>query len=79
MNAKVSRWGNSLGVRIPKQLAEQVKLQDGEEIEIYCENNKLILVPKKKQYTLEDLLDGMTDENLHSEVDWGDSVGREQW
>ena len=34
MNSKVSRWGNSLGIRIPKQLAEAVKLQEGEEIEI---------------------------------------------
>ncbi|MGD1919511.1 MAG: AbrB/MazE/SpoVT family DNA-binding domain-containing protein [Pleurocapsa sp.] len=79
MNSKVSRWGNSLGIRIPKQLAEAVKLQEGEEIEIYCEENKLILVPKKKQYTLEQLLDGMGEEHLHSEMDWGEAVGNEQW
>ena len=79
MNGKVSKWGNSLGIRIPKQLAEKVQLHEGEEIEIYCEDNKLILVPKKKQYTLEQLLDGMGEEHLHSEVDWGESEGREQW
>ena len=79
MNGKVSRWGNSLGIRIPKQLAEEVRLQEGDEIEIYREENRLILAPQKKQYTLEQLLDGMGEEHLHSEVDWGEPVGQEQW
>ncbi len=79
MNGKVSRWGNSLGVRIPKQLAEAVQLKEGDEIEIYQEDNRLILAPHKKQYTLEQLLDGMNEEHLHSEVDWGEPVGQEKW
>ncbi len=79
MTIKIARWGNSLGIRIPKQIAEQVKLNEGDEIEISTDENRLILIPQKKKYTLEELLDGMTDEHLHSEVDWGESVGREQW
>ncbi len=79
MTIKIARWGNSLGIRIPKQIAEQVKLNEGDEIEISIDENRLILIPQKKKYTLEELLDGMTDEHLHSEVDWGESVGREQW
>jgi len=43
MNGKVSRWGNSLGVRIPKHLAQDLQLQEGDEIEISQEDNKLIL------------------------------------
>ncbi len=79
MTIKIARWGNSLGIRIPKQIAEQVQLNEGDEIEISTDENRLILIPQKKKYTLEELLDGMTDEHLHSEVDWGESVGREQW
>lgn len=79
MTIKIARWGNSLGIRIPKQIAEQVQLNEGDEIEISTDKNKLILIPQKKKYTLEELLDGMSDEHLHSEVDWGESVGREQW
>lgn len=79
MSIKIARWGNSLGIRIPKQIAEQVKLEEGDEIEITKEGNRLILTPQKKKYTLEELLDGMNEEHLHSEVDWGEAMGREQW
>ena len=79
INGKVSRWGNSLGIRIPKQLAEAIELKEGDEIELYQEENKLILKPRKKQFTLEQLLEGMEEKHLHSEVDWGESVGQEQW
>ena len=79
MNGKVSRWGNSLGIRIPKHLAQALQLQEGDEIEISQEDNKLILTPQKKQYTLDQLLDGMGEEHLHSEVDWGEPMGKEQW
>jgi antitoxin MazE len=79
MTIKIARWGNSLGIRIPKQIADQAQLSEGDEIEISREENRLILTPQKMKYSLEELLDGMTDEHLHPEVDWGESVGTEQW
>lgn len=79
MTTKIVRWGNSLGIRIPKQIAEQAQLKEGDEIELSREENRLIITPQKKKYTLEELLDGMTIEHLHSEIDWGDPVGKEQW
>lgn len=79
MTIKIARWGNSLGIRIPKQIVDQAQLNEGDEIEISSEENKLILTPQKKKYTLEELLDGMSERHLHSEVDWGEPVGQEQW
>ncbi len=80
MPIKIAKWGNSLGIRIPKHLAEEVHLQEGDEIEISTAQDKLIVTPlKRKKYTLEELLEGMGEENLHSEIDWGEAVGREQW
>lgn len=80
MPIKIAKWGNSLGIRIPKHLAEQVKLQEGDEIEISTAEDKLIVTPlKRKKYTLEELLEGMEEKNLHSEIDWGETMGREQW
>ncbi len=79
MNSKLTRWGNSLGVRIPKQIAEKARLSEGDEIEISQEGNKVILTSRKKSYSLDELLEGMTEEHLHSEVDWGKSEGTEQW
>ena len=79
MTIKIARWGNSLGVRIPKQIAEQAQLKEGDELEISREENRLILTPQKHKYTLEELLDGMEEEHLHTEIDWGKAVGKEQW
>lgn len=79
MNSKLTRWGNSLGIRIPKQIAEQARLSEGDEIEISQEGNKIILTSRKKSYSLDELLEGMTEEHLHSEVDWGKPEGKEQW
>jgi len=79
MATKIVRWGNSLGIRIPKQMAKQAQLREGDEMELSTDGNQLILTPQKKKYTLEELLDGMTIEHLHSEVDWGETAGKEQW
>lgn len=80
MSIKIAKWGNSLGIRIPKHLAEQIQLQEGDEIEISATADKLIVTPlRRKKYTLEELLEGMGENNLHSEIDWGEAMGREQW
>ncbi|AUS95958.1 AbrB/MazE/SpoVT family DNA-binding domain-containing protein [Clostridium thermosuccinogenes] len=74
------KWGNSLGIRIPKEAAEKVGIKQGSEIElIIAENDEIItLKPKRlqKKYTLEDLLSQITPENRHNEIDFG-SEGRE--
>ena len=80
MVLKLTKWGNSLGIRIPKNVIEQIKLQEGDELDISTEANKLILTPKiKKKYSLEELLEGMGEEHLHSEIDWGNPEGAELW
>ena len=79
MNSKITLWGNSLGIRIPKHLADEINLKEGDEIKIYRDRNRLAIEPVKKQYTLLELLDGMGEEHIHSEVDWGRVVGKEIW
>lgn len=74
---QVQKWGNSLGVRIPKSLAVKVGLEEGSEIELDVEDGNLIIKPKST--SLEELLDQMTPENLHEEVSSGDPEGREAW
>lgn len=71
----VQKWGNSLGVRIPKDIAERIKIHQGSEIEMSVMENedKIILMPKKPQieYSLEDLLAQCKPENRHEEIDFG--------
>lgn len=78
MRTRVDRWGNSLGVRIPKAIAERADLREGSHVEMDVENGAVILRRSKPQYTLDELLEGVTPDMVHSE--WADveDVGRER-
>jgi len=68
-----------LGIRLPQAITQQVKLQEGELLNIVIEDNKIILTPAKPKYTLEELLKNVTPEMQHDELDWGEYVGEEIW
>jgi antitoxin MazE len=76
---RVTRWGNSLAVRIPKALAEQAEIEDGSEVEVSVADGVLTVRPRRKSYTLDQLVDQITPENRHDEVDWGEPEGKEAW
>ena len=80
MRTKVVKWGNSLGLRIPKSFAEEIQVAAGSEIELSLEEGRLVIeVARKPRFDLEDLLSGVTETNLHGETDTGDAVGGELW
>jgi antitoxin MazE len=76
MTTTVQKWGNSLAIRIPSEIAERISIQQGSEIEFDVGEQSVTLVPKKKKPTLEQLLSRCTPENRHEEIDFG-IVGRE--
>lgn len=78
MKTIVKKWGNSLGIRIPKVIANDFSLKDGTIIEVDEQDNKIVLYIKKK-YLLDTMLENITTENLHDEVLSGKSVGNEVW
>ncbi len=75
--AQVARWGNSLAVRIPKAVAEQARLQEGDAIVIEALKGHIVLRPTERIPTLEELVEQITLENRHKETDWGPDVGKE--
>ena len=80
MTAAIAKWGNSLAIRIPQAIAEQVQIQAGSAINIDIIDGKIVLTPhRRKKYTLDELLDGMTSEHLHPVISTGVSVGNEVW
>jgi antitoxin MazE len=80
MTTRIQKWGNSLAVRIPSAFAREVGLQQGAAVEVSLRQGKIILEPlKEPPLTLDQLLEGVTEENLHHEVDTGPSVGEEAW
>jgi antitoxin MazE len=80
MKTRVQKWGNSLALRIPKSFALEAGLQPDTPVELSLVGDKLVVQPlPEKPPTLEELLRGVTDENLHGEWDTGPAVGREIW
>ena len=80
MVATVAKWGNSLAVRIPQHIVREIQLTEGAEVDLVVIDGNLVLKPKlRKRYSLEELVAGITPENLHSEVESGVSMGNEAW
>ncbi len=80
METNIQKWGNSLGVRLPKSIAMSQSLKAGSRVKVTETKTGIsIEVVKKKHRTLDEMLKGITKENLHEEVDWGKPVGNEIW
>ncbi len=80
MRTKVQKWGNSLALRIPKAFALDAQIENNSEVEILLVDGQIVIKPiPKQQWTLEQLLSGITSENMHQEIDTGSAVGKEVW
>lgn len=80
MAATVQKWGNSLGIRVPKSIAEQVKLANGTEVEFETKNGVLTIRPKqprRHRYRLSELLSKMKGPTPHKAFARDAAVGRE--
>jgi antitoxin MazE len=80
MKLRVQKWGNSLALRIPKALAIEANVTSGSTVEMSLSNGELKIKPiEDTEYTLEELLSGITAENIHDEVTTGIPQGKETW
>jgi antitoxin MazE len=73
MPQTIVKWGNSLGLRIPQSIAEQIKLSEGSQVVLEVVDGNLVIKPKRTKYSLDALLADITQENLHGETDTGAS------
>ena len=80
MSTKVQKWGNSLALRFPKTLAERYSLRAGSAVRIIPRGRSIVIatIPKRKP-TLKELVQNITPQNRHKEMDWGKSQGHEIW
>ena len=79
MQTKVQKWGNSLGVRIPRSFAAEARVEAGSTVDISVERGNLKIRPVRRGYSLHDLLKKVSSRNLHGEIATGEAVGRESW
>ena len=80
MRTQVQKWGNSLALRIPRAFAVELGLGADAEVELTLEKGRLVLQPHAgHEHRLAALLDQVTPQNLHAEIDFGGPVGGESW
>ena len=80
MVSRAQKWGNSLAVRIPKAFADEMNLAENSSIRMMLKDGALIITPgDERTWSLEELLAGVTEENIHGEWETGEPAGKEPW
>jgi antitoxin MazE len=75
MAVTLQKWGNSVGVRLPKPMMEQIGLKEGAQVDVQVEGDHLVI--RRSKLKLADLLAQCKPENRPDPIDFGPPVGRE--
>jgi antitoxin MazE len=79
-STQIGKWGNSLGLRLPKSVAREAQLDEGDTVDVSVKDGAIVVRPAKPTYSIETLVSKMTPHNRHKETNWGTRpVGRELW
>jgi antitoxin MazE len=79
-STQIAKWGNSLAVRIPQALVKEARLAEGDLLSVNLRRDgSIVLRSKRRKYSLDELLAGITAKNRHKETDWGAPRGKERW
>lgn len=80
MEARLQKWGNSDGIRIPSTILKSLNLKTNDKVDLNYENDKIIITkPKKKKISLEEMFAKYNGENLAKEFSWDEPKGKEIW
>lgn len=70
--ATMQKWGNSLGLRLPKDITTKMGIEQGTELNLLLDSDgRLIIEKAKNKFTLESLLEGCNDQNRPEYIDFG--------
>jgi len=85
MEIHISKWGNSLALRIPLNIVKDLNFVDGTKADIMSDGKQIVITPikpkkkrKSKKYNLAELVSGITENNRHREIDDGRPIGNEE-
>ena len=78
---KIQKWGNDLGVNIPAVIANGLSLKEGIYVSVQENRSRIIIEPSKASvsYNLKDMLNEITDDNIHHCIETGTPIGNEIW
>lgn len=76
---QIAKWGNSLGVRLPKSVALEADIDRGDTVDVTVKSGAIVIRPSRPTYSFNQLVGKITSRNRHGESDWGEAVGHETW
>jgi len=80
LRGRIQKWGNSLALRIPKSFAAEIGLGQNSSIQLMIKEGTLVVTPEREpQWRLEELLEKVTEANIHREWETGSAEGDEIW
>ncbi len=80
METRIQKWGNSLGLRIPKSFAEEARVEAGSAVDISVVDGDFVVRPlRRRTYDIRSLVKAIDPENMHEAIETGPPVGRETW
>ena len=78
MDVQVKKWGNSAAVRIPAATLAAARLRIDDRVEVREEDGRIVIEPVRAGTpSLDQLLAGISADNLHGEADFGRAIGHE--
>ena len=79
-STQIAKWGNSLGLRLPKSIAREAQLDEGDTVDVSVKDGAIVVRPARPTYSLKTLVSKITRANRHGAIDWGTTaVGHELW
>ena len=79
---KIQKWGNSQGLRFPKTVLEEARINVGDEVKISVEDGKIVVESVHQshgKYTIAELVSNIPENYETEELDWGTPAGKEVW
>ncbi len=79
-STQIAKWGNSLGLRLPKSVALEARLDEGDTVMVSVKDGAVVATPSRPRHSIDALVAKMTRGNRHEETGWGPApAGRELW
>jgi len=80
MQAQVKEWGNSQGIRLPKEILKSAGIALNEVLDVVVSEGSITLVKSFRHKTLEERAEEFDGKlNIDGECEWMEPVGREVW
>ena len=79
MEARLQKWGNSDGIRIPSNILKSLNLKTNDKVDLIQKDDKIIISKKKKHLTFEERVAKFDGQYLVEPYDWGEAQGKEIW